>query len=125
MIVGDFDVVGVALVPTKANSPLVVDADAVLTGTVATEQFEVIPGGNSQVAQGFRGIQQDQFSQRGALKLSIKLFDPLPPEETLCVLVGETADHSTNIAHRDNNVKRYVAAILTSSGRPGGVMPPY
>jgi hypothetical protein len=36
VIVSDFDVVSIAFLPDKANSPLIVDANAVLAPSVAT-----------------------------------------------------------------------------------------
>lgn len=48
MVVGDFDVVRVAVFPSEANAPLAVNAYAVLAFAVAGEGFEVIAGRNSE-----------------------------------------------------------------------------
>jgi hypothetical protein len=42
MIVYDFDVVGVVVKPLKANTPLIVDTDAVLSPSIATEFFKPV-----------------------------------------------------------------------------------
>jgi hypothetical protein len=42
MIVNDFDVVGVIVKPLKANTPLVVYADAVLSPPIAAEFFKPV-----------------------------------------------------------------------------------
>lgn len=44
MVISDFDFVGVAADPTEAQTPLVIDTDAVLTGTLAFERFEPVAG---------------------------------------------------------------------------------
>jgi hypothetical protein len=45
VIVDDFHIVGAVVVPNKTDSPLVVDADAVLSQPIARERFESIAGG--------------------------------------------------------------------------------
>jgi len=42
MIVRYLDVVGVAVAPAEADSPLIVDPDAVLTGAIATQLLQPI-----------------------------------------------------------------------------------
>jgi hypothetical protein len=51
MIVRDFDVVRISGLPTKADSILIVDPDAVLSLSIATEPLEAVPGGNRQFAK--------------------------------------------------------------------------
>lgn len=48
MVVGDYNVACVAIVPAKTDTPLIVDADAVLMFSVATEGFQMITWRNSQ-----------------------------------------------------------------------------
>jgi hypothetical protein len=48
MVVGDFDFAGVSPNPAEAETPLVVDADAVLAGAVAFERFEPVEGRNAE-----------------------------------------------------------------------------
>jgi hypothetical protein len=89
MIVDDFDLVGVAAAPTKTNSPLVVDADTVLTGSVAVQQFEAIAGRNPQFVERNRRVQYQQFPQGGPLQCSGQPSWPLPPEDCSRFLVCE------------------------------------
>ena len=56
MIVGDLDVVGVALSPAKAHSPLIVDADAVLSVPLARELLQLIAWWNPQILERFRFV---------------------------------------------------------------------
>jgi hypothetical protein len=51
MVVHNFDVNGIRGDPPKANSPLVVDPDAVLPGAIAAECFETIPGNRAEIGE--------------------------------------------------------------------------
>ena len=48
MIVGDFDLVALAIVPHEADAPLVVDPDAVLTRPLPLQGFQAIRRRNAQ-----------------------------------------------------------------------------
>jgi hypothetical protein len=45
MIVNDLNVVGVTAAPQETYTPLIIDADTVLTFTVALQCFQAIPWG--------------------------------------------------------------------------------
>lgn len=51
MIIGDLDVIRIALFPSKADPPLGVDPDAVLTLAVPLERFQVVSRWRHQVLQ--------------------------------------------------------------------------
>lgn len=70
MIIGDFDLVCVAIAPPKANAPLVVDPDAVLTSTIAAERFKTITGRHAQVFQFNSGIYNNEFTKPYALNVA-------------------------------------------------------
>jgi hypothetical protein len=59
MVVDDLDVMGVAAEPPEANSELFVDADAVLTDTIASKLFKSIGGRHLQVGKGGGGVEHD------------------------------------------------------------------
>jgi hypothetical protein len=64
VIVHDFDLFGLALIPNKANSPLIVNADAVLSGTVAMQGFQAVRGRYAQIIQGLGRVQHIEFFHR-------------------------------------------------------------
>jgi hypothetical protein len=64
MVINDFDVESIAVGPVEADSPLVVNADAPLSGTISVERFVAIAGGSPQKIQGGRGMQLRQFPLR-------------------------------------------------------------
>lgn len=80
MIVDDFDIESVALAPSEANPPLVIDADAVLTSAVARELLKSIPWGNSQIRNCTRGIEDREFPVGRTLKIRRKPAHSLPRE---------------------------------------------
>ena len=44
MVVDDFNVIGIAITPAEADSPLVIYSDAVLPLSVACQTFQTIAG---------------------------------------------------------------------------------
>jgi hypothetical protein len=62
MIINNFDVFCKSIRPVKAHSPLVIDANAVLTGTTAFERLKVIAGWNSQVLKAVSDFELPEFS---------------------------------------------------------------
>jgi len=49
MIINDLDVPRIALVPREADTPLIVDADAMLAGPIPFKGFKMIPRWLGQV----------------------------------------------------------------------------
>lgn len=57
VVVADLDFVRSIGAPDEADPPLLVDANAVLPGPVASEALQAIPGWTSEVSQRTRRIQ--------------------------------------------------------------------
>lgn len=57
MIVNDFDIVGIAFMPTETQPPLIIDPNGVLPFTVALEQFESISGQSTQIIERARRLE--------------------------------------------------------------------
>jgi len=79
--------------PAKTSSPLVVDANAVLSGSITRQLLEAVSRWNTQVVEGGGRIKLDQLAQRNPLNGLRQPSDELPVEETLGILVPEAADH--------------------------------
>jgi hypothetical protein len=69
MVIHNFNVVGAAFMPSEANPPLVIDADAVLPGAPTFESFQAVSGREPQVAQLARAVQLGELPQGDALNL--------------------------------------------------------
>jgi hypothetical protein len=51
MVTNDFHIFCTRLRPTKADTPLIVDTNAILAGTIALERFKVIAGWDPQIIE--------------------------------------------------------------------------
>src|SRR5438034_7686657 len=64
MIVDDFDVPRAVISPAKANSPLIVDSDAMLPTPITADLLQPIAGRHAQVTQILRAVEHLQLSFR-------------------------------------------------------------
>jgi hypothetical protein len=67
--VGDFHIQGIAVSPTKANPPLIVDPDAVLTLSIPGQFFEAIARRNPQIGQSIGGVKHEKLLQGRAMNI--------------------------------------------------------
>ncbi len=51
MVVAEPHIVGIAITPPKADTPLIIDADAVPTGAVSAQRLQAIARGHPQECQ--------------------------------------------------------------------------
>jgi hypothetical protein len=51
MIVHNLDIIGMSLAPSEADSPSVIDANAMLAGTVDFQRFEPVAADSAQVVK--------------------------------------------------------------------------
>lgn len=58
MIIDNFSLPGIAVLPSKANAPLPIDTYAVLPLALAGENFEPVAGRNAQIIKRGCGIQE-------------------------------------------------------------------
>jgi hypothetical protein len=64
MIIDDLDVEGIAVGEPEAYSPLIVDADAPLSGTVASQGFQAIGRRQAEVLDPRCGLQLNESHGR-------------------------------------------------------------
>ncbi len=62
MVVCDFDLVRIALLPTETDSVLFIDPNAMLTLPVAPESLQSIPGGDTQFRKVLYAVQLIQLA---------------------------------------------------------------
>jgi hypothetical protein len=63
VVVNDLYIMGVAILPTEANAPLVIDADAVLAAPSTFEFLQSIARKYSQIGQCLSGVQRDHAAR--------------------------------------------------------------
>ena len=95
VIIHDLDVKGVPIPPSKADAPLVVDADTVLTSAIGRQFLETIAGRDPEILERGRRIELDQFAERHAQQAWRQPAHRLPPEQALSVLAREAPDHAS------------------------------
>jgi len=59
MVIDDFNIAGVSVLPDEANTPLVVYADTVPSGSISPKRFQSVGGWHPQVIQAFCLIESD------------------------------------------------------------------
>jgi hypothetical protein len=57
VVVSDFDLAGIAVLPTKADPILVIDANTVLAFSVPLERLEMIARGDRQLTEFAHSVQ--------------------------------------------------------------------
>ena len=62
VIVGNLDIVNIAIRPTKTDSPLVFDMDTVLAGPDLGKMLQSVARWRSQVRQRYRRIEDSQLA---------------------------------------------------------------
>ena len=87
VVINDFDIMRIALLPSKTDPPLIVDANAVLPHSITGELLESVTRRHAQVLQRGGRVELDQFSQRDTMDRLRQLPDGLPVEEALGILV--------------------------------------
>jgi len=94
MIIDDLDIhrPGRAVTPLEANSPIVVNTNAMLPSSVSFQRLEPVSGQCSEILQVPSGMQPIQARFRLPRKAG-KLSDELTGRETLGSLVSIAEDH--------------------------------
>ncbi len=62
MIIRDLHVIGISMGPSKADSPLIVDSDAVLPLALPREFLQTISRRTPEIFDCFSGVQDNQLS---------------------------------------------------------------
>jgi hypothetical protein len=88
------DVVGVAINELKANPPLIIYANRVLSLSIARECFELVARRNPEVIQSRGKVDVFELSGRSPSNLRRNSFGFAGDIEFLRALVGERFDHS-------------------------------
>lgn len=74
MVIGDFDVVGIAILPAEADAPLLIDSDTKLSTSITFEGFETVCGWNLQILQIDRPADHGKLIQGPLLDVDRQAF---------------------------------------------------
>ena len=92
MIVDNLDIVRIAVLPSKADAPLIVDTNAVSTFPPAAQCLEPIAGRHDQVLKSAGSMQVQELPPRLPLTRT-KPRDEFVGEESGRVAVSKRSDH--------------------------------
>jgi hypothetical protein len=93
VIVDDLHLVGIAILPAKADAPLLVHANTVLAGSIAPELLQSITRRYAEVAELLGRVHRHEFAEHRASEIRRISPDRLAGEQSLGVTVGEGVDH--------------------------------
>lgn len=95
MIISNLNVVRVASAPDKADAPLVVDSDAVLSRPFAFELFESVGRWDAQGIQMSNGLNYCELTRGDALNVLGDSSGKLPLENSLGFAVTKGLNHNS------------------------------
>jgi hypothetical protein len=105
MIVDNFHIVSVPIMPDKTDAPLLIDANRVLALAISAERFQLVSGRGGQNREFRRSMKLQELSQSHSIK-GAETFRALVPEKLLGVLGAKALDHPFNVARNASHVKR-------------------
>jgi len=111
MIVNKFNVMCGETSPNEANSPLVVDANAVLALAGTDQRFQSTTRRDRQILQGCRYMQELKFATRLAFDRR-PFFHRLVVEQPFRVFASERLDYSASIAFSGWHANHYGADFV-------------
>lgn len=94
-----------AVTPDKADAPLIVDANRVLSLAISLERFQLIARRRSQDSQFGSGVKLEQFTQRHAFN-GAEAPAVVIVKKVFRLLRGEALDHTPRILRGTLYVKR-------------------
>jgi hypothetical protein len=102
VIIYDFHIVTITVLPSKTNPPLLVDANAILTYAITAQFLQSVSRQDFQIVKLFRRVENFQFHSRLALDIRWQGTGFLALKEFFGLFIGEGLNHCL-----DNNVLRY------------------
>jgi hypothetical protein len=93
VVINYFNVAGILTFPTKANSPLIINSNAMLSATISLQGFEPISWRSAQIVQSARLIEQEQFAPGNSLYLDRQFSRNFIRENSLRFRARKVAYH--------------------------------
>lgn len=93
MTVDDLNLVGVAVPPAKADAPLLVHANTVQAGSIATELLQSLSRRNAEVTELLGRVHRHKYAQYRASEIRWISSDGFASEQSLGITIGEALNH--------------------------------
>jgi hypothetical protein len=104
-VLGDFNVVGMVVLPDKTDSVLIVDSNAVPTFLIALQGFQPIARWDQEIVKSLGAVQRHKTAKRHLSDINELLYS-FPVEQTLRLAAPEALDHFSRLPHDMLYVKR-------------------
>ena len=89
MVVNDFNLVGIPVTPLEANSPTLIDPDAVLSLPVSRQLLKSIARRNAEIGEAKCVIEHSEFSVSSLLDVSRETRRPFAAEDPGCLAISD------------------------------------
>jgi hypothetical protein len=86
---------GISVLPAEADSPLVVDPNAVLSCAASREALQTVPGRDAQLPQSLGRIQEEELAVGSSLHIRWQLAPPHPFKDPPRFRVSEGPNHGS------------------------------
>ncbi len=93
VVIHDFDFVRVTITPEEARSPLVIDSNAPLSGTITPKFLQPVRRWDREILESRCRVEHAQFTERDTLQIRRQLPRTLQPEQFLGFTVRPAAYH--------------------------------
>lgn len=98
MVIDDLDIVGILIAPPKADAPLIVDSNGMLTGAVSLERFKA-EARILEVVKRSNSVEQSDPTLGSSLE-GLEPRDPMTLEQAFRVLRGEGSNHMISVLRK-------------------------
>ena len=93
MVINDLDIPTISVAPYEADSPLIVDANAVLSPSVTAKRFQAISGRYAQIGKLLSRIDYEKLFASSSLNLWRETTDGETCEDRSRTSVAKAPDH--------------------------------
>jgi hypothetical protein len=93
MVIGNFNIMGMTVLPMKADPPSIIDPDAPLACSIAGKLFQPVPRRDSQKRQCRCAVDQGQFAQGHPLYFIRKAGGQMTMKDPFCLFAAKRLDH--------------------------------
>jgi hypothetical protein len=93
VIIDDRNLVGIAILPAKADAPLLVHTNTVLAGSITPQLLQSITRRHTKIIELLGRVHRHKFAQHRALEIRRISPDGLASEQSLGIAIGEGVDH--------------------------------
>ena len=116
MIVDDLNGVGVAVIPSETDPPLIVDSNTVLPCAISAQLLEPVTWGQPQILEPQRGVHVAELPEHHAPEVGWKASDGLAVPEPFGVTISEAPNHMPIITLRVTMRKRTLGLVKLTFG---------